>query len=140
VRSIASRLAAAADGLSGEELALILAMGLVLGTFPVFGCPTILCVIAALALRLNVAALQLVNQLTSPLQLALLVPFARAGWRIPVSPAAPVPWRLGAVALEAITGWCFVCVPLGILLYFSLLLVLRRRRSLWCNGLVSPAG
>jgi len=140
VRSIASRLAAAAEGLSGGELALILAMGLVLGTFPVLGCPTILCLIAALALRLNVAALQLMNQLTSPLQLALLIPFARVGWRIPVSAAATVTWKLGVVALAAITGWCFLCVPLGILLYLSLRLVLRRRCSLWSNGLASPAG
>jgi len=65
VRTAVLRLSAALDGLAPETVALVLTLGLVLGTFPVFGCPTVLCAVAALALRLNVPALQLVNQLMS---------------------------------------------------------------------------
>src|ERR1700674_5443840 len=54
-----------------------LAVGLVLGTFPVYGCPTLLCVLASLVLRVNLPALQVVNQLTLPLQIAMLMPLAR---------------------------------------------------------------
>ena len=139
MRMAASRVAAAVAGLSAREIALIVAIGLVLGTFPVYGCPTLFCLIAALALRLNAPALQLVNQLSSPLQLALLVPFARAGWRIPVPSAAPAMWKLGALAFRSITGWFFLALPMGILLYFSLLLFLLRTRNSCFHGFESRA-
>src|SRR5215470_646165 len=61
VKAAALRLAASLAGLPVETVALILTVGLVLGTFPVMGLPTVLCVLAAFGLRLNVAALQLVN-------------------------------------------------------------------------------
>jgi uncharacterized protein (DUF2062 family) len=126
---IAARVAAIAGGCSREKLALILTIGMVLGTFPIFGCPTVLCLIAALALRLNVAALQLVNQLSSPLQIALLVPFAQIGWRIEVAPGDPALWKFSAMALQAVTGWLLLSVPLGVVLYFTLAYVLRSRTS-----------
>jgi hypothetical protein len=43
------------------------------------GWTTLLCLIVALRLRLNVPAMQLVNYLAYPLQLMLLVPFIRGG-------------------------------------------------------------
>jgi uncharacterized protein (DUF2062 family) len=128
IRLATFRFATALHGLPPETVVLILAVGFVLGTFPVYGCPTLFCLLAAVALRLNLPALQLVNQLTSPLQIALLVPFARLGARIVPSPAAaPAAWKLGTAALQAITGWFVVCVPLGILLYASLVCWLRLR-------------
>ena len=75
-------------------MALLVAVGLVLGTFPVYGLPTLLCAAAAVLLRLNAAGLQLVNQLSTPLQLALLLPLARIGWRISLAPHAPWPLAL----------------------------------------------
>jgi uncharacterized protein (DUF2062 family) len=124
---VRSRVKSIAEGCSREKLALLLAIGLVLGTFPVFGLPTILCIVAALSLRLNMAALQVVNQLSSPLQLALLVPLARVGWKIPVTSDATALERLGAMALQAITGWLMVCVPVGFLVYLGLVYFLRRQ-------------
>jgi uncharacterized protein (DUF2062 family) len=138
VKTAAIRLVTSLDGLSPETVALILAVGLVLGTFPVCGCPTLFCILAAVALRLNLPALQLVNHLTSPLQLALLVPFARLGARIvPSPPAAPAVWKLGTAALQAITGWFVLCLPLGILLY-ALLACLLRLRPGRVQHLVAP--
>jgi hypothetical protein len=109
-----------------DELPLTLAVGIVLGVFPVYGVPTLLCLIASRALRLNVVALLAVNQISTPIQFALLVPFARIGWRIPLAPATPVAWKLAALGLQAITGWCLVAAPAGILLYFGLAYLLRR--------------
>ena len=43
--------------LSPEEIALLLSVGLVLGVFPIMGFPTVFCVLAAIGLRLNWAAL-----------------------------------------------------------------------------------
>jgi hypothetical protein len=142
VRAISLRIVSPIRDLSAEDVALILALGLVLGAFPVYGCPTILCVLASLALRVNFPALQVVNQLSWPLQIAMLVPLARLGSRI-IAPsgglAATFAGRLGATVLQAIVGWFCVCIPLGILLYIALAYLLRRnRRQWWGNVKISP--
>jgi hypothetical protein len=114
---------------------MLLSVGLVLGVFPISFCPTIFCLIAAYGLRLNAPALQLLNQATSPLQWALLVPLARAGaWLRGDSTV-----NLGAAAMNAVVGWACICLPLGALLYLISLRAARRRRNLWCNSVESPA-
>src|SRR6202521_464308 len=70
------------QGITPEKIALSIALGAVLGIFPVLGATTILCAAAALVLRLNLPAIQLVNFLIYPLQLILLLPFLQAGSRI----------------------------------------------------------
>ena len=67
---------------SPQTIALLVAVGFALGTFPIFGVPTILCALAAAILRLNSPAIQLINQLSSPFQLVLLIPLTRLGARI----------------------------------------------------------
>jgi uncharacterized protein (DUF2062 family) len=67
------------QGITPEKIALSVAFALVLGVFPALGWTTLLCLIVALGLRLNVPAMQLVNYLAYPLQLMLLVPFIRGG-------------------------------------------------------------
>jgi uncharacterized protein (DUF2062 family) len=67
------------QGITPEKIALSIAFGLVLGIFPALGWTTLLCLLVAVWLKLNVPALQLVNYLVYPLQLMLLVPFIRAG-------------------------------------------------------------
>jgi uncharacterized protein (DUF2062 family) len=70
------------QGVTPEKLALSLAFGLGIGIFPVLGVSTVLCTVLAIALRLNLPAIQLVNYLASPLQLALIIPFVRVGERL----------------------------------------------------------
>jgi uncharacterized protein (DUF2062 family) len=67
------------QGVTPEKIALSLAFGLGVGVFPVLGVSTVLCTIIAIVLRLNLPAIQLVNYLASPLQLALIIPFVRVG-------------------------------------------------------------
>ena len=67
------------QGITPEKIALSLAIGICLGVFPVIGSTTILCTLAAIVFRLNLPAIQLVNYLVYPLQLALLIPFIRFG-------------------------------------------------------------
>ena len=67
------------QGVTPEKIALGMALGMTIGVAPMIGSTTMFCVIAAFVLRLNPAAIQLVNYLMSPLQLALLIPFIRAG-------------------------------------------------------------
>jgi uncharacterized protein (DUF2062 family) len=130
------------QGLSGDSIAVVLAVGFVLGTFPVYGCPTVFCLVAALVFRLNAPALQVVNQLSSPLQLALLIPFVGMGERILGSPAARpdgILSRFSQLTLQAIAGWFLIAVPLGVLLYIIVSYGLRRLRPACFNGLESPA-
>jgi hypothetical protein len=130
VKSAARRFVAMVQDLPADQLPLLLSVGLVIGVFPIAGCPTVFCLLAAAGLRLNLPALQVLNNVSSPLQLALLLPLARAGARIcrasaPI--AAPAAKSLAFAALHAITGWACICVPLGVLLYFALLFLLRSR-------------
>jgi len=67
------------QGITPEKIALSLAFGVVLGVFPALGWTTLLCFAAAVWWKLNVPAMQLVNYLMYPVQLALLVPFIKAG-------------------------------------------------------------
>jgi hypothetical protein len=134
MKAITLRMAAALYDLSAERAALLLTIGLLAGIFPIYGCATILCISASFALRLNFPALQLVNQISWPLQIATLIPLARLGSRI-VAPsggfAVTLAGRLGATALEALVGWLCVCVPLGILLYLALTGLLRSGALEW---------
>lgn len=67
------------QGWTPKKIALSLALGAVFGIFPVIGATTLLCTAAALVFRLNLPAIQIANYLAGPLQLALLIPFYRAG-------------------------------------------------------------
>jgi uncharacterized protein (DUF2062 family) len=135
VKTIPARFRASIAGMSPETIALILSVGLVLGVFPIFGLPTLLCAVAAFALRLNAPAIQLVNQLASPLQLALLIPLARIGGRILGGHSA---WSVASGARDAIAGWFCLCVPLGLVAYFVISLTLRLSCQRWLNGVESP--
>jgi hypothetical protein len=126
-------------GLTPERLILITAVGLVLGTFPIFGLPTLFCMVAALRLKVSFPALQLVNQISSPLQLALLIPLARAGERIfgpHASHPVPLVKLAGLALLDAVGGWFCICVPLGFVLYAALMEAWTHRRV----AELTPAG
>jgi uncharacterized protein (DUF2062 family) len=131
-RSVMERLLGLAkQGLAPETIALSVALGFVFGVFPVFGCPTIFCALAAVTLRLNLPAIQFVNYLVYPLQLALLVPFVRMGDWLFRSPAPQVLGVFGVLtsAMHAIVAWFCVAVPMGLLLYLFLVSVLRRNQE-----------
>jgi uncharacterized protein (DUF2062 family) len=67
------------QGITPRDLALAVALGIVLGTFPVIGSTTLLCIAASVVLRLNLPAIQSVNWLVSPLQLMLIIPLFKLG-------------------------------------------------------------
>ncbi len=77
-------------GASPERLAWSLAIGIVVGINPVLGSTTVLCLLLAFLLRLNIAASQLTNHLAYPLQILLLIPFLRLGSRIFHTSALPL--------------------------------------------------
>ncbi len=126
MRRWVARFRASIGELSPEEAALLVAVGLVLGVFPLMGCPTALCLMAAAGLRLNIAALQLLNHAVTPLQIALILPLERAGACVcGGAPAVSVAGKIGLAGLHAVAGWACICVPASIILYFALIWGLR---------------
>jgi uncharacterized protein (DUF2062 family) len=133
------------QGITPEKLALSIAFGFVLGVFPALGTTTLLCTGAALLLRLNLPAIQLVNYLVYPLQLALLVPFLQAGSRVMGAAAMRLsiaevlmmlqtqPWALirmlWAASVGAIAIWLVLSPFVAAAIYLLLVPVLRRLRT-----------
>jgi uncharacterized protein (DUF2062 family) len=129
------------QGHAPEKIALSVALGVTLGLFPIFGTTTLLCVGAALALRLNHPAIQITNQLMYPIQIPLIVVFIRLGETM--LGAAPLPFsatvmmaelrahpavlfeRFGTAGLHGILGWAMVAPVVVGLTYAALVPILR---------------
>lgn len=81
-RIVAPIAAQLTQGVTPEKIALTLALGGALSVFPILGSTTVLCGLAAVAFRLNQPIIQLLNWFCYPLQIALLIPFYRAGEQV----------------------------------------------------------
>jgi uncharacterized protein (DUF2062 family) len=128
------------QGISPRRLALTLALGFAVGCIPVVGIPTVLCAALALALRLNLPAIQMANYVAMPLQLALIVPFVRLGrWIVPPHggpafdprallhlPVLNLATWMGGMAGKALLAWLLVAIPAVALMTFALTHMLRR--------------
>ena len=128
------------QGISPRRLALTLALGFAIGCIPVIGIPTVLCATVALALRLNLPAIQAANYAAMPLQLALIVPFMRLGrWLVSAGPsriAIPrslidirtldLATHMSKMAGQALLAWLLVAIPAVALMTATLTLMLRR--------------
>jgi uncharacterized protein (DUF2062 family) len=130
------------QGVTPEKLALSLALGMTLGVLPVLGSTTALCALAALALHLNLPAIQIVNYFVYPLQIALLIPFFGLGEKLFRAPHVPLSvaqiyammhanmWGairfLWATTWHAVVGWCVVAPLCAAAIYAILAPLLRR--------------
>ncbi|MEO8353420.1 MAG: DUF2062 domain-containing protein, partial [Chthoniobacteraceae bacterium] len=116
------------QGVTPDRLALTIALGLMLGIFPILGSTTLLCGAAGVWLKLNQPIIQLLNYIAYPVQITLLIPFYRAGEslfgrdHLPLSISLLIQrfaedwWQFlrdfGGVALHGIVVWMIVA-PLG---------------------------
>lgn len=115
------------QGMEVESIALSVSLGFVFGVFPVFGCPTIFCALAAVTLGLSLPAIQCINYLVYPLQFALMIPFIRlGGWLFRAQGQPPAGFL--TAGLHAVVAWFIVSAPAGLLLYVVLFTLLRRHR------------
>jgi len=128
------------QGISPPRLAFTLALGFAIGCIPVIGIPTVLCAAVALAMRLNLPAIQAANYAAMPLQLLLIVPFVRfGGWLFASSPRQSVSPRallqlspggllaqLSGLAGHALFAWLLLAGPAVVLITLTLTPVLRR--------------
>jgi uncharacterized protein (DUF2062 family) len=78
-----------------------LSLGLGAGVSPLVGSSTGLCILLALAFRLNQIVMQVANYLAYPLQLALLIPFIRLGEKLFGAPKLPLSIEVLSSALRA---------------------------------------
>lgn len=143
-RLVAPLLALLRQGVTPDKLALSLALGIAIGLVPVLGVSTALCAAIALALKLNMPAIQLVNYLLTPLQLLLIIPFLRFGEWLAQAPRFPITLESGLTLLSegvinavtvlataivhATLGW-IVLAPLAALALFHALRPVFRRLS-----------
>ena len=132
------------QGRRPEQIALTVALGAALSLFPVVGVTSILCLVAAVKLRLNLPAIQAVNWLLGGVQLALLLPLMRVGEWLRGAPRLGLsaeeltaavknhPWKslrlLHDALFHAVLGWAVTVLPLAILAFLLLRGLLRRRR------------
>ena len=130
------------QGVTPEKLALTVALGLVLGIFPILGATTLLCGAAAIALRLNQPVIQLVNYFAYPVQLALIIPIYQAGEKLfgnaPIPLSIPLIFErfradfgqflrdFGMIAVQGIVVWCILAPVLVAALYVTTRPLLRR--------------
>ncbi|MDB5987623.1 MAG: hypothetical protein JWR16_2676 [Nevskia sp.] len=128
------------QGITPEKLALTVALGTVLSLFPILGTTMLLCALAAFLLKLNQPVIQLLNWICYPLQLALLIPFYRAGeWLGAPHLSLSIPQLVerfqagagqfvrdfGLIALGAVGIWCLLAPPFAAALYLILRTPLR---------------
>ncbi len=130
------------QGVTPEKMALSLALGAAIGVFPALGTTTALCALVAFIWRLNLPAIQIVNYFVYPVQLALIIPFFRAGEILFGAPHLPLSasqvvamvrasfW--GAIRLlwtttwHAMIAWCLVAPVFVGMAYVLLVPTLRR--------------
>jgi len=133
------------QGTSPHELALTLALGIVVGCLPLVWGSTLICALLALRLGLNQPGIQAANYLAYPLQIALFVPFYRMGATIfPWGPSVSAQLLAqglkrdvrGNVALlavsivKAVAAWLLVAPPVALLLYVVLRVAFSRTPAL----------
>lgn len=115
------------QGATPEKLAQSMAWGSLIGVFPILGTTTALCGVAGVAFKLNHIAIQTMNWLVYPLQIALILPFLQLGNLIVGQPPLTLSIEeisamfaedfltaarnLGGLALRGIAAWLVVALP-----------------------------
>ena len=123
------------QGTSPGKIALCFACGVTLAVFPVIGATTLLCTVVAMSLGLNLPAIQAVNYLAAPPQLALLPPLMRMGDFLFGAPQPPLSAEevltmirqhpgsavtaLGISTLHAVVAWLLLAPVAFSVLYSS---------------------
>lgn len=132
------------SGLTPHKLALTLCLGIAIGVLPAPWGATVLCIICGHCFRLNHVALQSVNYLAYPLQIALFIPFCLLGAKLfPWGPAIPPEILttllhghftssmnlLAWITVKAMAAWLITAVPLAAVLYLPLIGICKKRFS-----------
>ncbi|MFT3707118.1 MAG: DUF2062 domain-containing protein [Archangium sp.] len=132
------------QGVTPGRLALALALGLVIGSLPMLFISSAICAVVAYFFRLNQPAIQVANYVAYPVQLALFVPFFKAGAAMFGEPSSQISMEqissafsadaskaVGTYAganLRAVSVWAVVAPIAVIAIFFALKFILSRVR------------
>lgn len=130
------------QGVSPENMALTVSIGIALGILPIFLLPTLLTLAVAFFFRLNVVAIQVINYVTYPLWASLFIPFISMGNALfdypPVTFSVQQIWDLlqedwlGTIRLiwlsnlRGVVAWLLIAPPIAFITYFSTLPFFRK--------------
>ena len=129
-------------GTSPERLGWTIALGIVLGVFPILGMPTLVCLLAGYSLRLNQPIIQVFKELVYPFHLVLIPVFIRLGeclFRVPLT-SFSIPDLLGRfkndplqfgrdfgmTACHAVIVWLLIAPFAAILIQWGVTPVMRK--------------
>jgi len=134
------------NGISQKRIAVSLALGITVGLIPFYGLTTILVAAIALLLKLDLIIMQVVHYIVHPIQIALIVPFFKAGnfffsdntinftfreyvefFKADFWLALNEFWKMN---LSAIMVWLIISIPLSYLLYRAFFYSLKQYGSL----------
>lgn len=119
-------------GLTPQKLVLTFCIGSAIGILPLVWGTTLICLLLAHIFRLNHVALQSLNYLLYPVQLALLVPFFKLGDRFfswgPLIPQNTLSTLihdpllssfsiLGWITLKSLAAWLVTVLPVAVVAY-----------------------
>jgi uncharacterized protein (DUF2062 family) len=121
-------------GNSPHKLSLAITLGMLFGVFPFLGVTTVLLLVIAILLKLNMVVIQLSNYLVYPIQLLLYMPFLKAGKFLGNLQSITLSnvftnmkenWiegiqKLWLLHIWAIFAWFLMALPTGYLLYYLL--------------------
>lgn len=129
-------------GTTPERIAWTIALGVVLGVFPIMGSTTLVCLLAGWLLRLNQPVLHVFKTLVYPLHLALILVFIRLGERLYGVPlisfsipqllarfkADPLQFArdFGMAAWHGVSAWLLIAPVAAILIKVAVLPVVRQ--------------
>lgn len=131
------------DGITPENLAFSVTLGIISGIFPVIGMTTVLSIVLTMLFRQNLLVVQSVQWILALVQVLLIIPFMQFGAYIlnihafHISMAqinhAFQPGMLsglktvGIFHLYGILTWLILVIPAGAASYFGLLFVFQRK-------------
>jgi uncharacterized protein (DUF2062 family) len=129
-------------GNSPERISWTIALGVVLGVFPIMGSTTLVCLFAGWMLGLNQPVLHIFKTLVYPLHLALILVFIRLGERLHGVPlisfsipelvarfrSDPLQFAVdfGMAAWHGVSAWLLIAPVVAILINMLILPVLRK--------------
>jgi uncharacterized protein (DUF2062 family) len=124
------------QGLQPRELAASIAIGVLIGVFPIYGTTTFVLVFLAWRLSLNLPLMLFVSYLLTPMQLLLIIPLMRVGEWIFGFPYLELDLNALALAFQggfleasavfsgrlmlSVFGWVLVAAPFSLLLFLVL--------------------
>ncbi len=133
------------EGLSAENLAFSITIGIVAGMFPVFGATTLLSLFLAILFRQNLLVVQSVQWIMALFQIMLIIPFMQFGAFLLNHPALHIDITqinhafrpgllsgirtIGIFHLYAILTWTILSVPAGAASYYTLKAVFQKKTN-----------